>query len=896
MKKIRIKNKEPMKHFLLFLLFLLSFPLSATADDETRCRQWVDSVYTRLSLEERVGQLLVASLPVRADSERKRLVREWTKRCKVGGLVFAGGVPEEQAILTNLAQKNARLPLLVLADAADGPALRLEGMPEFPGTVALGCLTDETQLGAYGFEVERQYRELGISAAIDRPVDTLLYRRLPIMLPRLRVGELKYLSGAVSQLPALLEECDVVRVEGQVSSFFERMTDAFRTGKLPAALLEESCRRVLAHKYRLGLRRSVPKLRVSGLSFRLGSEEARTLASRLNRKAVTLLNNYFDLLPLSPDEAAVTALLCLGSPEAVAPFVESVGDGQEVSLFRLPWGADEAAKEELRRQLSAYRRVVVCLADTSRVPLADVQFLSALELRAPLVYVSFLAYDAMLSLIPALNRSAASILAHNATEEVQRHVADLLFARAEADGRLPLGLGPCFPTGSGCTLSEGTKPNRPVPEDFGLKSYVLQSLETLARKGIEEGAYPGCRLLLLKEGQTLYDRGFGTHSDRDTTSVRRTDLFDLGDLTMTTATLLAVMKLYDEGRIQLDAKASAYLPFLRNGSKKNITIRELLLHESGLPPYIRFYLEAIDPKSVHGPYLQSWEDQWHRTRVSEHSYYSSDFRFKKGLVAARRSATHSLQMADGLWLDKGFKQTLLRQLAASEPEGKRYVYSHLGFILLQQVVEAVAGMPMDRYLEREFYEPMGLKRTLFLPLQRWDKQEILPTLANDFLRRQELCGYVQDEAAACLGGVAGHAGLFSTAEEVGRIYQMLLNGGELDGRRYLSEETCRRFTTEQSRISRRGLGFDRPDTTDVQRSPCAPSVSGAVYGHTGFTGTCVWVDPVQQTVFVFLSNRLCPEGWNTKLVDMDLCRKMQEVLLEAASGDSLSSLRTEKPD
>lgn len=170
---------------------------------------------------------------------------------------------------------------------------------------------------------------------------------------------------------------------------------------------------------------------------------------------------------------------------------------------------------------------------------------------------------------------------------------------------------------------------------------------------------------------------------------------------------------------------------------------------------------------------------------------------------------------------------------------------------------------------------------MFLPLTKFTKAEIMPTASNDFLRRQDICGYVHDETAACMGGVSGNAGLFSMAEEVAKVYQMLLNGGEFNGKRFLSEATCRLFTTEKSAISRRGLGFDKPDVSIVKRSPCAPSAPEAVYGHTGFTGTCAWVDPENKTVYVFLSNRLCPNVWNTKLGDMNIRRDIQELIYKS---------------
>ena len=212
---------------------------------------------------------------------------------------------------------------------------------------------------------------------------------------------------------------------------------------------------------------------------------------------------------------------------------------------------------------------------------------------------------------------------------------------------------------------------------------------------------------------------------------------------------------------------------------------------------------------------------------------------------------------------------------------KQYRYSDVGFILLRFLAEQLAGMPMDEYLAREFYEPMGLERTLYLPLQRIPKVQIVPSANDKFLRKCVLQGFVHDESAAFQGGVSGNAGLFSNAREVASIYQMLLNGGELNGRRYLSNETCQLFTTEISKISRRGLGFDKPDAKSPDKSPCSESAPASVYGHTGFTGTCAWVDPENDLVYVFLSNRTYPDATNRKLMQLDIRGQIQEAMYEA---------------
>lgn len=963
-----------------------------------RCKQWVDSVYAGLNLQEKVGQLIVTTFPARADKQKKKRIRELVKKYKIGGLLFAEGTPEEQAILTNIAQKNSKVPVLITFDGEWGLSMRLEGTPYFPKNAALGCIEDNSLIYEYGREVAREFRELGVHVnfAPDADVNTnplnpvihvrsfgedakkvaekvVAYSRglesggvlsvskhfpghgdtdvdshkgLPVlyynrerldsvelypfkemvrnglggvMVGHLQVpalepdnitpsslsknivtGLLKDEMGfrglvftdaldmkGVSSVPrlttkALLAGNDMVLVQYNTENAVEEVLAAVKEGVLPEAEVEAKCRKILTYKYLLGLRQPRPQLQVSGMSFRIRTDEAQALVTKLRQAAVTVLGNHFGVLPLTPVGDAPMALLSVGEGKD-SIFINEMKKLSPVPMehFRLTKEMTADARGELARKLADYRRIVVSVSGSDAGVVAFDEFLANLDLPAPIVYAFFTSYRGMQPLEPALSKASAVVLGHSSEADIQQYVAGVMFAKVPAQGKLSMSIGRLYRAGEGSVIVPGMKPGSIIPEDLGMKSYELHRIDAIVEAGLDAKAYPGCQVLVLKDGQPVYDKCFGTHSDKDTTAVRPTDMFDLASLTKTTATLLAVMKLYDEGKLKLTDKASQYLPFLRNTNKKNITIKDLLLHESGLQPYIRFYLEAIDPNSVQGPYAQSWVDKWHRTQVSEHSYYCSDFKFKKGLVSAKESSVHTLHVADDMWLNKSFKNTILQKIARCDMDGKRYVYSDLGFILLQQVVEAIAKLPMDLYIAKEFYAPMGLQRTMYLPLLRYSKQEIMPTAANDFLRRQDLCGYVHDEAAACMGGISGNAGLFSTATEVAKIYQMLLNGGELNGKRYLSEATCRLFTTETSAISRRGLGFDKPDLSDLRNSPCAPSATSAVYGHTGFTGTCTWVDPENRTVYVFLSNRLCPNVWNTKLGEMNIRTNIQEAIYKS---------------
>lgn len=449
-----------------------------------------------------------------------------------------------------------------------------------------------------------------------------------------------------------------------------------------------------------------------------------------------------------------------------------------------------------------------------------------------------------------------------------------------------------------------------------MNSRLLTRIDEIAKEGIKEGAYPGCQIVILKDGKEMYNKAFGTHTWLGATgaSVKKisttnipgatlpvspTDVYDLASLTKTTATLLAVMKLYDKGRLNLTDRVSDYLPWLQDTDKKDITVRQLLLHESGLPSTLLFYQEAIDKESYAGTLFKAKPDAAHSVQIGVRTWANPKFKFQKGLTSKVRTAEHTLQVADSLWLNRSFREIYQQTIVKAPLRDRRYRYSCVGFILLQQLVEARTGMSMDAFLEQEFYAPMGLKRTGYLPLKGAatagtayagivsgkhtpiPKAEIIPSSVDPFLRKTVLQGFVHDESAAFQGGVSGNAGLFSNATEVAQIYQMLLNGGELDGKRYLSPETCRVFTTTVSRISRRGLGFDKPDRQNLAKSPCATATPATVYGHTGFTGTCAWVDPTNGLVYVFLCNRIYPDVWNTKLMKMDIRTRIQEVVYQA---------------
>lgn len=603
---------------------------------------------------------------------------------------------------------------------------------------------------------------------------------------------------------------------------------------------------------------------------------------QLKQAAITVVDGgERPLLPLDLSSRRV-AVLQVGEGDVLSPFRTELSRSVRTDFFRLTTGMTESALQTLQKKLSAYERVLVCFSDR-RLKNYRTFFTRYLP-EVPLVYLLFVSDQQVpRDFGPAPD---ALLLAHSAETEIQHRVAAILTGQAGADGRLSAAVGRWFRVGEGKTLEVPSQQPYRSLNDLGVDADRLSVIDRIAEEGIEEGAYPGCQIAVWKDGYEVYNKAFGTHcgvsrTGGDSIPVTPDDVYDIASMTKTSATLLAVMKLYDRGRLSLTDRVSDYLPFLLDTDKRDITVRQLLLHESGLPSTILFYRDAIDEDSYEGALFRGTQDAGHSARIGGKTWANPDFRFREGLTSAVRTDSCTWQVADSLWLNPRFKQTCLQQIADAPLLSRRYRYSCVGFILLQQLVEARAGMPMDEFLDREFYRPMGLTHTCYRPLERLPRRIIIPSSVDPFLRKDTLQGFVHDESAAFLGGVSGNAGLFSNAHEQALLYQMLLNGGELNGRRYLSPETCRVFTTTLSRTSRRGLGFDKPDRRNPRRSPCCEEAPASVYGHTGFTGTCAWVDPDNHLVYIFLSNRIFPEVWNNKLSRLDIRTRIQQAVYKA---------------
>ncbi len=481
-----------------------------------------------------------------------------------------------------------------------------------------------------------------------------------------------------------------------------------------------------------------------------------------------------------------------------------------------------------------------------------------------------------------LKESSSVLLAYEQSDLALQAAANAVFGGAPIRGVLPCPVGSYYAEGTGLQTKQ-TRLGYVFPEEAGLSSEKMARIDQLVAEAIQEGAFPGCQVLVAKQGQVVWNKAYGYVDAWHSRPVRMEDIYDLASVTKSVSCTPAVMSLIDSKKIRLDDPISTWVSALRGTDKANLSYRNILYHQSGLPSSLPFYLSAIDPSSYSAKvFFSTRPDTVHNSRFDQNTWAPSSFRYRSSCISSKRSDDYPRMVAEGMYLTSTFRDSVMKRVKnATLQSTKRYLYSDVGFVLMGMAVERATANPLDVYMNKKFYAPLGAHTTGYLPMRRFSKERIVPTCVDTVLRKQVLQGYVHDETAAFMGGVSGNAGVFSSANDLAKYLQMLLNLGDYGGEHYLNEETVRTFTTTRSAISRRMLGFDaaEPDP-DKTQTTCGSSPK-STYGHTGFTGTCFWVDPDNQLIYIFLSNRVHPDRTNAKLTEMSIRSRIHQLVYEA---------------
>jgi CubicO group peptidase (beta-lactamase class C family) len=635
----------------------------------------------------------------------------------------------------------------------------------------------------------------------------------------------------------------------EVGPAIRKIKRIIKKGESYEALLTKNVRKILAAKYDAGLWKR-PVATTGNLLSKLNSPEAKLVSQKLYEAAVTVIQDDKNLIPISNLENRNFGYVNT-SHEGSREFYQYLSKYVHVNYFEMD---TLTTASTLLDSIEGQHTVIVGIFPET--PQSAIREITTLALRGSSRHQIILCDFGNHSFLESTLPNVTVITAYRSEPDVRRIVPQVIFGGLKASGALPYTYSTIAPEGTGVQTESVQRLSYSIPEDVKMSSKALQKIELIANEAISGHATPGCQVLVARNGKVIYDRSFGGLTYDDTDSVTSDAIYDLASLTKVSATLQTVMFMYEKGLIDLNKKVSHYLPELKNTNKKDITLIEVLTHQAGLAPFIPMWTETV------------------KNNVFLPQYYSRI-----------QSEVYPLQVSPDLFAAPVIRDSVWAWIGNSKLQNRpprtpyTYQYSDLGFLLLQRLAETIFNQPIDEFLAQNLYEPLGAYTTGFTPLKRFSAQQIAPTEDDKIYRKTHIAGTVHDERAAMMGGIAGHAGLFSNATDLSKLGQMLLQGGSYGGYQYYKPETVEVFAAKQFEKSRRGLGWDKPVQSEWN-SPTSLLASPETFGHTGFTGTCIWIDPEFDLLYIFLSNRVYPDR-SGKLITTNIRSRIQRVVYES---------------
>lgn len=661
---------------------------------------------------------------------------------------------------------------------------------------------------------------------------------------------------------------DMLLLPESVPSAIEWIKRYRAEGRITDKDIETSVKRILHAKYQYGL--ATPQyIEPLNLRSELNSYESQVLKRDLIKNALTLVRNEDKMLPFISYQPDSMATLAIGTGNW-STFQYQMNQMGMFNQFNVSKSFSDEKRRSMLDYFSKKKIVIISLHDMK--PKASDNFGLSADTRA---FVNELSKRTNVILVVFGNPYALQyfddvknvVEAYNDDKVTQEMTAQALFGVFEFKGKLPVSASDKSKCGMGFSTKIKTnrlKWNTDFPEEVGMDAATLAKIDGIANELIEKEAAPSCQILVAKDGQVVYHKAFGHQTYDKTRTATTEDLYDMASITKCAATTVSLMKLYEEGKVDLNENYGKYLPILRGSNKEKLALKDVLIHQAGLPAWIAFYKNTLDSAIIDG----------------KKSFYPSTRWYAK-----TKSEEFSVEVAKDFYMKRAYVDSIVQRIAAVPLRNNRnYVYSDLGMILMTFLIKNVSGQTLDDYAETNFYAPLSMSRTLFNPLSRYADTMIAPTEEDDYFRMQQLRGHVHDMGAGMLGGVSGHAGLFSTSRDLAVLLQMLLNNGEYAGVRYLKPETVALFTKRQGGSTRRGYGWDLKELNTSQTLNMSAAASANTYGHTGFTGNAAYVDPDKKLVYIFLSNRTYPKMDNNKLINGNYRPRIQSVIYEALKG------------
>lgn len=655
------------------------------------------------------------------------------------------------------------------------------------------------------------------------------------------------------EVKAFLAGNDMLLMPTEVQKAKEKLTKAYEKGRITEERLAESVKKILMAKYKAGLHKYKPVV-IESLYEDLNSIQDDLVYEEAIENAITVVKNNFYLMGIKKLENKKIAYVKFGDATST-PFINELNKYAKVTQVN---GKDVAT---IKEKLKDFNLVIIGHHKSndspwkgyefSKTELAWLQELSK-ERGFNLILTTFAKPYALLD-ITSFQGIDGVVVAYQNSTLAQEKAAQLIFGAIPAKGKLPVTAHEIFPVHTNVQLKSLSRLGYSFPERVGLSSTKLAKVDELVQDGLDSLMYPGAQVLISRKGKVIYNKGFGKPTYNSKEKITPEHIYDLASITKILGTLPVLMKMEEDGEIALDDTFEELVPQYSDTEIKDVTVLKALSHYGRLPSWIAFYVSTLNEKRKP----------------------SSEF-YRQQLLDG-----FSIKVSDNLYLSDAYKDSIYNRIGRQDLKSNRYRYSDVAYYVMKKYIEDKKKKGLDQLANDFLYAPIGAFNTSYNPLEKFPKNKIVPSEEDNYYRYQTVQGYVHDMGAAMQGGIGGHAGLFSNANDVAKIMQMYLQNGTYGGTKFLDSRTIQKFNTCYfcDKKVRRGVGFDKPQLGNS--GPTCGCVSRKSFGHSGFTGTYTWADPEEEIVYVFLSNRTYPSATNTLLVKTGLRTRIQKAIYES---------------
>ncbi len=648
---------------------------------------------------------------------------------------------------------------------------------------------------------------------------------------------------------AYIAGCDILLYPESVNEAIQLIRKKVDSGDLEVSEIDARCKQVLRAKYKAIIHK--PMVKRKDISI-----ERKLACAQVYEKAMVILKNENNALPLDRLDRKIVRI-SIGIH--ATSFHESVDRYAKIEHHHF-FTVDEAVE---RMKNISWDGTAIILADfhsngqraKDNYGFGDWTKVAAMLPTEATVIASFFGNPLVLAATPQLPATIdACIMAYENHDLAQDRVGQFIFGAFDVNGKLEIAINDTWKKGAGLAVKGNGRLKYTVPEELGISSAKMAEIDAIVDNAIRSKALPGCQIVVAIKGKVILQKSYGTTMYEKGDSINNDHLYDIASITKIASSTMSLMKLKSDGKFDVNASLGELVPELVGGTDyAQLKANDLLTHQAGLTPWIPFYKSTM-----------------------------TDGVLKPSIYSTTKKEGFSTPVSDGIWIQDDYRKTMYKAIVSASLSGqKKYEYSDLGYYFFKAYIERISGQTQDQYVQSNIFKPLGLRRMTYLPLQKFSLSEIVPTENDKEFRKQIIHGYVHDPGAAMIGGVGGHAGLFSNATDLAALMQVLLNKGQVGTFSLIDKSVVEQFTRCQYCPSnRRGLGFDKP-TVDKKGGPTSSLVSSSSFGHSGFTGTLAWADPEFGVNYVFLSNRVYPDADNWKITNMGIRTEIQRVIYEA---------------